>query len=105
MPQDNQSFATAARISWGDAVPVPFFMTVMEATMLPKLAASTGSWVTAMVSAVPAAKLSPAPQMSTGFSTGRGFGPGFLALFEYQRALGAVRQEERLGAQAFRAGA
>jgi hypothetical protein len=57
--------------SSGDAVPVPFFMIVMEATRLPKRAASAGEPVTRRASDAPAEKLSPAPQISTGSATGR----------------------------------
>ena len=54
----------------GDAVPVPFFMIVTDATRLPNRAAVAGSPVTAQRQAAPAEKLSPAPQISTGCSTG-----------------------------------
>ena len=59
----------AAITSSGDAVPVPFFMIVIDATRFPNRAASTADPVTASVIAAPAEKLSPAPQISTGFST------------------------------------
>ena len=52
-------------------------MIVIEATRFPKRAASTGDRVTASAIAAPAEKLSPAPQMSTGFSTAF-VPPGFL---------------------------
>ena len=54
------------RTSSGLAVPVPLFIMVMDATRLPKRAASMGLPVTFRVRAAPAEKLSPAPQMSTG---------------------------------------
>src|SRR5437868_13034631 len=47
----------ASRISAGDAVPVPFFMIVMEATRFPKRAASIAEPVTASATAAPAEKL------------------------------------------------
>src|SRR5882724_1667455 len=62
--------AAAAKTSAGDAVPVPFFMMVTDATRLPKRTASTGEPVTASARAVPAEKLSPAPQISTGLEIG-----------------------------------
>src|SRR5882762_7009933 len=62
--------AAAAKTSAGEAVPVPFFMIVTEATRLPKRTASTGDPVTASARAVPAEKLSPAPQISTGCGIG-----------------------------------
>src|ERR1035438_339336 len=59
---------TRSSTSLGEAVPVPFFMMVMEAARLPKLAAAIGSPVAFNARAAPAEKLSPAPQMSTGFA-------------------------------------
>jgi hypothetical protein len=46
-------------------------MMVMEVTRLPKRAASVGEPVTLRAMEAPAEKLSPAPQMSTGWATGR----------------------------------
>src|SRR5437870_8731635 len=60
----------ASSTSAGEAVPVPFFMIVMDAARLPNRAASTGDRVTASTMAAAAEKLSPAPQMSTGCSMG-----------------------------------
>src|ERR1700733_13161140 len=51
----------AASTSSGLATPVPRFFTVMDATRLPKRAASIAEPVTARAKAAPAKKLSPAP--------------------------------------------
>ncbi len=70
----HSAFAVAwASTSSGVAVPVPFFIIVIEATKFPKAAARSADPVTAKLIAAPAEKLSPAPQISTGFSTGRVF--------------------------------
>ncbi len=79
--------ASAASTSAGDAVPVPFFMIVTEATRLPKRAAAIGEPVTASARAAPAEKLSPAPQMSTGCSTARAGTDCLFAAFDDQPRL------------------
>src|SRR5713226_6454762 len=61
----------AASTSAALAVPVPCFMMVMDATRFPTRAASVADPVIASATAAPAEKLSPAPQMSRGFSTAR----------------------------------
>ena len=52
---------------------MPGFITVIEATMLPKRTASSGEPVILRTAAAPAVKLSPAPQMSIGCAI---FAPG-----------------------------
>src|SRR5580704_16168928 len=64
-------WGTAANTSAGVATPVPCLMIVTDATKFPNCAASVADPVIASAMAAPAEKLSPAPQMSTGFSTNR----------------------------------
>src|SRR3974390_1404535 len=60
---------SAISTSMGVAMPVPFFMIVMDETILPNRSASSGDLVMESARAAPAEKLSPAPQISTGLST------------------------------------
>ncbi len=83
----------AARISSGEAVPVPRFMMVMDAARLPNRAASTASAPAASATVIPAEKLSPAPQMSTGSRNARRWDVGDSVASDHQSALRSKRDE------------
>jgi len=70
-------------------------MMVMDATRLPNRAACSASRVTANAQDAPAEKLSPAPQISTGFSTGVVFYAYVLYRVDHLDAFTAVRHQQQ----------